>query len=81
MAGGDEDENWDSDAGEREMEFRPIEVPMFRPMGAPAQGAANAPPPRLSRSARRRARRYNPNRHFEHEDYVSARAHSPPSEE
>ena len=81
MAEGDENENWDSDAGEREMEFRPIEIPMFQPTGAPAHEAANAPLPCLSRSARRRARRYNPNRHFEREDYVSARAYSPSSEE
>ena len=74
-----EDENWD-DQDVRDVEWRPREIPMFRPRGGEAREEAVAPP-RLSRSARRRARRYNPRRHLEHGDYVPAgRSPSPVSE-
>ena len=77
-----DDDNWDSDREGADAEFRPIDIPMFRPAAEQvARIAADAPPPRQSRSARRGARRYNPNRHLEREDYVSARASSPSSEE
>ena len=39
-----EDDNWDSDAYQRDFEWRPVEIPIFRPVGAPAQGAADARP-------------------------------------
>ena len=64
----------------RDVEWRPREIPMYRPQGAAAREVVVAPP-RASRSARRRARRYNPNRHLEREDYVSARESPPPPED
>ena len=78
VARGD-DENWDEEEI-RDVEWRPREIPMYRPQEAEGREVAAAPP-RASSSARRRARRYNPNRHLEHEDYVSAREFTPPLED
>ena len=72
-----EDKNWDSDAGHQDFKWRPVEIPMFRLMGASAKVAANAPLSRLPRSAQRKACQYNPNRHFERDDYVATRASLP----
>ena len=79
VARDEEEDDW-NDEEMRGVEWRPREIPMYRPQGAAAREVAGAPP-RASSSARRRARRYNPNRHLEREDYVSARANSPSSEE
>ena len=67
----DDDDNSDSDADERGVEIRPAEIPMFR--SAPEriiQWTVDAPHPHRSRGARRRARRRNPNRQLQLDDYV-----------
>ena len=79
VARDDDDDDW-NDEEMRGVERRTREIPMYRPQEAAAREVA-VTPPSASRSARRRARRYNPNRHLEREDYVSARANSPSSEE
>ena len=74
-----DDVKWDEEEI-RDDEWRPREIPMFQPQGAAVREVAVALS-RASRNARRRARRYNPNRHLEHEDYVSARQSTPPPED
>ena len=68
-----EDENWDSDAEVAE----PAQPRQER--AVPLEQRRGDAPPRMSRTQRRRARRYNPNRQPTVEDYVSRRP-SPPFE-
>ena len=62
-----DDENWDEEEM-RDVQWRPREIPMFQPQGAAVREIAVA-------------LLYNPNRHLEHEDYVSARQSTPPPED
>ena len=69
-----EDENWDSDAEMVEPQVRGEQ------RNVPLEQWRGEAPPRMSRTQRRRARRYNPNRQPTVDDYVSRRP-SPPLEE
>ena len=71
MAVANDGENWDHEEV-RDEQWRMREIPWYQAQGATVREVAGAPP-QASRSMRRCARRYNPNRHLERNDYVSAK--------